>query len=877
MLDDCTQQCVRRNAWRPSSMSSGDNVSVSPTDYSKLLEGSRLNNILFHSLRTMSDKPENPAVNSYRGRYRGEESVLLPTDLKSDRITQKSSLLKFFHKNICLDHAKLRQLTSDTIKQLTTRNEALTHEAAYPLLQQDSFDASINKRSAGLKDSFSLDSGQSHGKQVGFDLSGMLELKLKLAESEHELACERQINKNLRLDLIKLKEDNVDTRTEIKFQEIKIQQLTKDFHAEKAKVEESQSKSNDCTLYEGKVQSIQETLQETVREKDEMQKNEEDLKCQNETLVAEINTLRSQLEGSQLVINQKLDLIHKLKEENQALQTELQNESEKSELINEELAKKSIEVSTMHCNVSSLEVKNDEMASQVENLKSQLSEAELQLKERSESKGSLVRKFKEKEMAAKAELAKVKRELSSTQSKQGAKVKELRGMMDRFLLLADRYEVIVGEVQQLRRKVSISDTNADEANRSLVLIQEELKQKERDANEKIESVSSELKETKRELSSKNAELSKTAKQLHKAENEVSSLRKRVERRDNEISTLRKKCDSVKDAHKESESKLKRAPQSPKETVSGCQDAVKLSSDATSELQALKKELRYAHEKLVELATENNRLCTNSRQSRNEKDALQKMSKASEETSAGHELEVIQKELMKAQEKINELKTEVNCFKVENNRLCTNNRQLRNEKDTLQKMSKASKETSDGHQLKVVEKELMKAQEKNNWLKTEINCLKVENEQIINVKRALEKQLGEAETNAVNAANVMKITAGELDTALGDVNRLMAEKSMLTDKCAELEEKLQKTSTKEIRYYFENPTVNFRNSVSFLRLELQFVMKYYISYMFLEPLLHLQKKTSKGPFTRSDFKDPSLGSENWKQAFRRSDFKIPFSW
>ena len=34
---------------------------------------------------------------------------------------------------------------------------------------------------------------------------------------------------------------------------------------------------------------------------------------------------------------------------------------------------------------------------------------------------------------------------------------------------------------------------------------------------------------------------------------------------------------------------------------------------------------------------------------------------------------------------------------------------------------------------------------------------------------------------------------------------------------------------------------------------------------------------KGPFTRSDFKDPILGSESWKQAFRRSDFKIPFLW
>ena len=28
---------------------------------------------------------------------------------------------------------------------------------------------------------------------------------------------------------------------------------------------------------------------------------------------------------------------------------------------------------------------------------------------------------------------------------------------------------------------------------------------------------------------------------------------------------------------------------------------------------------------------------------------------------------------------------------------------------------------------------------------------------------------------------------------------------------------------------------------------------------------------------ADFKDPILGSENWKQAFRRSDFKAPFLW
>ena len=32
---------------------------------------------------------------------------------------------------------------------------------------------------------------------------------------------------------------------------------------------------------------------------------------------------------------------------------------------------------------------------------------------------------------------------------------------------------------------------------------------------------------------------------------------------------------------------------------------------------------------------------------------------------------------------------------------------------------------------------------------------------------------------------------------------------------------------------------------------------------------------KGPFTRSDLRDPILGSENWTQAFRRSDLKVPF--
>ena len=32
---------------------------------------------------------------------------------------------------------------------------------------------------------------------------------------------------------------------------------------------------------------------------------------------------------------------------------------------------------------------------------------------------------------------------------------------------------------------------------------------------------------------------------------------------------------------------------------------------------------------------------------------------------------------------------------------------------------------------------------------------------------------------------------------------------------------------------------------------------------------------KGSFTQSDFKDSIIGSENWKKAFRRSDFKVPF--
>ena len=31
----------------------------------------------------------------------------------------------------------------------------------------------------------------------------------------------------------------------------------------------------------------------------------------------------------------------------------------------------------------------------------------------------------------------------------------------------------------------------------------------------------------------------------------------------------------------------------------------------------------------------------------------------------------------------------------------------------------------------------------------------------------------------------------------------------------------------------------------------------------------------GPLTRSDFRNPILGSENWTQVFRRSDFKLLF--
>ena len=43
-------------------------------------------------------------------------------------------------------------------------------------------------------------------------------------------------------------------------------------------------------------------------------------------------------------------------------------------------------------------------------------------------------------------------------------------------------------------------------------------------------------------------------------------------------------------------------------------------------------------------------------------------------------------------------------------------------------------------------------------------------------------------------------------------------------------------------------------------------------------LKVGKEThSSGPFTRSDFKDPILGSENWKRPFRHSDFKVTFLW
>ena len=34
---------------------------------------------------------------------------------------------------------------------------------------------------------------------------------------------------------------------------------------------------------------------------------------------------------------------------------------------------------------------------------------------------------------------------------------------------------------------------------------------------------------------------------------------------------------------------------------------------------------------------------------------------------------------------------------------------------------------------------------------------------------------------------------------------------------------------------------------------------------------------KSLFTRSVFKDPIFGFKNWKKAFRRSDFKVPFLW
>ena len=41
--------------------------------------------------------------------------------------------------------------------------------------------------------------------------------------------------------------------------------------------------------------------------------------------------------------------------------------------------------------------------------------------------------------------------------------------------------------------------------------------------------------------------------------------------------------------------------------------------------------------------------------------------------------------------------------------------------------------------------------------------------------------------------------------------------------------------------------------------------------------HKTRCKSLGPFRRPVFKDPIFGSKNWKQAFRRSNFKVPFLW
>ena len=453
---------------------------------------------------------------------------------------------------------------------------------------------------------------------------------------KERLNSEREANQKVTGERRRREEEKRQALEKLKVQEMLIKQLTYDL--QKGDVESRQ------------IENLRRNLSDTEDNLYKAQRNKDSLQNEIKILAANNTTLKNELKKSAVKILEQATVIDKNNKESEILKAKFQDETKRALIntsSEKRLESKTSEVTEMQSKISSMGTRYEKALEKMSRLEGQLSEAEANLNEKNKSYELLVAMSEGKEQAVKkdfedrisymktkyeesvakiatlkhqlstaeatlnekinlmdqisekkgqvvtkelddavAETKKVRLELSATQAELSKKVNEVREMNEKYLVMEDKYESILDELQRMRNELSGAEANAQEACDSYELLQRRSKEREMAVNEEYDMTVNELNEVKKELSAVQSQLVVTTKQLENTKSENLLVEEENEAKNDEIITLKRKNSCLETEFATSEAQVRTLSQSLMEKTSSLENATVLSEKAEKEQRHL---------------------------------------------------------------------------------------------------------------------------------------------------------------------------------------------------------------------------------------------------------------------------------------------------
>ena len=681
--------------------------------------------------------------------------------------------------------------------------------------------------------------------------------KERLEEKEKELAHERRNNERLKLDLKKLEDEKLAYHKKLRFQEVQIIQLTEDLETEKNESKQAENIKHNLFNCEAKLHKVQGELTSMKEDESKMQEREEDLKYQINRLSLTISYLQAEAINSQARIAELEVLIEERESEIVVLHTNLKEERQRGQSespVKIGVNAGQVELREMKSKMTAMERQHEESVSEIARLENQLSSAEADLKDRTDSHEALAKTLDEREEEIKVLQMKLRdnklegqtetHQVEEKLEKKLAKVDKMQcqiSSMERQLgTSASETVCLKSENSYLRDELSKAEGSLKDREEPYDMLKEASKERKSLINV-LESRSREHKETdehknvKEDLGAMSSELAELQRRISSVEKQNKISVSEIARLESQLSKAEADLDDKNKFHESFDKKSKDKEQAVRDELT----LVNMELSETKhkllstqgELDMKVKEVKKISDQFYEMEVKYNGTVNQMEKLKNQLanaeanvseagksyELLQKTSKEKElAVSKEHDLTmnelnemknevasttpdllITRTELQKAKNELLALKT---ANKEKDKEILTLKKQAESLTETLgdkeakiRDLSKSCQETCSGLEITPKLSEQSSAQEIITKLETQIQVLTMENEQLKQKNEYFELKLSETEGNS----RLLKVIEDDLEMALGDIEKLMASKTALKERCTQLEEKLEKKDTKVV--------------------------------------------------------------------------------